>query len=313
VTRSLLFGGKGGVGKTTCAAATGLQLARDGHRTLVLSTDPAHSLADAFGGAVGSRPTSIRRNLWAVETDPETRVEQYRSMFADLAAEFESLGFRFADDEVEALFSAGISSGSDEIAALDAYLDAVESEEYDAVVLDTAPTGHTLRLLDLPAIVGDAMTSAMSVRGRVRQLSDSAKRLFLGPAYYMGGRSGTDADDLATFRDRLDRIARRLRDPDRTEFRVVALPERMVLAETERLIERLRAQDIPVSTVVLNRVVRDATPGCARCQAHQAEHAKIRDEVDATFPDLAVQVVPDVYPAVSGLAELENLTPRIEA
>ncbi|MFB6165133.1 MAG: ArsA family ATPase [Haloarculaceae archaeon] len=312
MTQYLLFGGKGGVGKTTCAAATGLALAREGADTLVVSTDPAHSLSDSFEQSIGGKPTAIDANLWAVEIDPAERMETYKRLFADLLEEFGEVGVDVEDRDLEELFAAGIAPGGDEVAALDTLLEYAESDRWEYLVLDTAPTGHTLRLLDTPEIVGATVRTAISVRGQVRRLADSAKRMMLGPAYYFGRDDDAAGDELADLEDRMERVAALLRDPERASFTIVLIPERMALAETERLVAELREVDVPVGGLVVNKVLADPAPDCDRCQSRAAAHEAMVAEVRETFPDLPVQVLPERETDVSGLAELDDLADEVQ-
>jgi arsenite-transporting ATPase len=160
VTRILLYGGKGGVGKTTCAAATALALADRGEHVLVVSTDPAHSLGDALGVSVGDEVTELFPRLSGVEVGPKRGQAAYRRVVEALADEFRSAGLGMDDEDMEALFGAGVLPGGDEAAALDILAEYADSERFDAVVLDTAPTGHTLRLLHLPDVLDASLTAA---------------------------------------------------------------------------------------------------------------------------------------------------------
>ena len=307
MTRYLLYGGKGGVGKTTCAAATAVGLARDGLRTLVVSTDPAHSLSDSFEQDIGAEPTRLADDLWAAEIDPESRMDEYESLFATLFDEFADVGVRVEDEQIEAMFGAGIAPGSDEVAALDILVEYAASDRWDVIVLDTAPTGHTLRLLDVPEVVGATARTAMSIRGQVRRIADSTKRMFMGPAYYIGRRETETEDRFADLQERMERAAAILRDPDRTEFRVVLIPERMALAETERLVDQLQAHDIPVDGLVVNKVVLDPSPDCPRCQARHDSQQTIIEETRDRFPDHEVTVLPERETDVHGKAALAAL------
>lgn len=307
----VLYGGKGGVGKTTCAAAHGLKLAREGTRTLVVSTDPAHSLSDVFETDLGGDPTEVRDDLWAVEIGPERQREKYREMMATLAGEFRDVGLRIDEEDVEDLFAAGMAPGSDEVAAMDTFVEYAESGEWEAVVLDTAPTGHTLRLLELPDVVGTTMEKTQKVRGQVRSLADSARSMVWGPAYYAFGRGSDDEDEFADMRDRMERVAELLRDPEQTEFRVVLVPETMAIRETERLVERLREFEVPVETLVVNKVLRDVDERCDRCRARRDAHEEHLAEIRRLFPDLDVQEVPSLVGEVHGLESLETVADHL--
>ncbi|UPM44213.1 ArsA family ATPase [Halocatena salina] len=309
----VFYGGKGGVGKTTCAAATGLTLAERGTETLVISTDPAHSLSDSFEMDVSVEPTSIREHLQAVEIDPEQRRDVYQSMVSALVDEFRDVGIRLDENEIEALFSAGIAPGSDEVAALDLLINYVDTDEWETIVLDTAPTGHTLRLLDLPAVMDSTLDTVLSVREQVRRKADSARQLMLGPAYYaLGNRAGDEEPpDITSLQDRMKRVDDILHDDERTEFRVVLVPETMAVRETERLVDQLRTFDIPVKTLVVNKVLENINENCDQCHTRRQTQQKTIRAVQERFSELEIQQLPRIDGEVHGLATLEPIADRI--
>ena len=239
-TEYVLYGGKGGVGKTTMAAATALSSARDGTPTLVVSTDPAHSLADTLDTAVTAEPTQVRTDspLFAVEIDPEDALSggfDTDQLFGG------NLGDGMLGENAVA-HSAGATPGADEIAAIRLLLQYFEDERFERVIVDTAPTGHTLRLLALPEMLD-------SVTGSLTQLREQLGGLLGGESDPMG--------DLDGFATRIKQLRTTLRDPERTDFRVVMVPEELSIRETERLLDQLDAFEIPVGTVVVNRVMQD--------------------------------------------------------
>ncbi|KOX94304.1 arsenic ABC transporter ATPase [Haloarcula rubripromontorii] len=303
MTRFVLYGGKGGVGKTTVAAATGHRLAAAGHETLVVSTDPAHSLADAVETAVGGDPTEIRPGLWGVEVDPQTGIDRYQSLFEALAAEFSDAGIRLDEDEVAELFTSGVMPGSDELAAIEGMATYVESDRWDRVVFDTAPTGHTLRLLDLPSVMDRGVATAMDLRDQVRRKVNTARTMMFGP---MARRRDDDPDDFTAMRERMERVGTALRDPERTAFRVVTIPETMAVRETERLVGKLREFEVPVTTLVVNKVIEDAGD-CQRCLGKQAVQADAIDQLRASLPELDLWTVPDESGEVTGIEALEKI------
>jgi len=311
VTQFVLYGGKGGVGKTTCAAATGLAAADRSERVLVVSTDPAHSLGDSLETALSDEPTPVAaaEGLDAVEVSAGAGQEAYRGVVESFAASFREAGVRIDEAEVDALFEAGLVPGGDEVAALEYVADYADAG-YDLVVLDTAPTGHTLRLLDLPEVLGEALGTAGEVQQRVGRLVDSARSFVLGPAAFLGG---DEDDEFERLRGRLDEVAEILRDPERTSFRPVLVPEAMALAETERLVERLREAEIPVGTVVVNRVLEDPDPTCSRCTARHALHERRIVETRERFPDLDVVTLPELEGEAGGAETLRLLAERLEA
>ncbi|GAB6861563.1 ArsA family ATPase [Haloplanus litoreus] len=256
----VLYGGKGGVGKTTMAAATALSSAAAGTATLVVSTDPAHSLSDTLGTEIPARPTRIREDepLWAAEIDPEAAMEE--GLFGEGGIGVEDggaplgglgdLGEALGEDAVDPLMG-GSMPGADEAAAMRQLLEYLDDPRFDRVVIDTAPTGHTLRLLELPEVLDSMVGRLLSMREKFSGMMEGFKGMF-----GVGGE-GEGAPDLDELRDRIERLRAVLQDPSRTDFRVVMVPEEMSVVESERLVRRLDEFSIPVSTVVVNRVMED--------------------------------------------------------
>lgn len=274
----VLYGGKGGVGKTTMAAATGLASARDGTATLVVSTDPAHSLSDTFETDIPAEPTQIREDipLYAAEIDPEAAMGEGLFAGAQSADEEETgqtaepsagegpadglggAGNLFGGDGDEMPFAdmlggeglgsmAGSMPGADEAAAIQLLLELFDDPRFDRVVVDTAPTGHTLRLLELPEMLDSMVGKMLTMRERIGNL--------------LSGLRGDDTEggvaQLREFADRIETLREVLRDPTLTDFRVVMVPEELSVLESERLLAQLGEAQIPVSTIVVNRVMQD--------------------------------------------------------
>ncbi|MDG5819645.1 TRC40/GET3/ArsA family transport-energizing ATPase [Natronococcus sp. A-GB7] len=329
MTDCIFYGGKGGVGKTTCAAATATRLADGGRKTLVVSTDPAHSLSDSLEADLGPEPRKLERgpepaletdsdgeaeleesaDLWAAEIDPETRQERYEELARALAADLRSAGIRLDDDEVERIFAAGTPAGGDEIAALDLLVEYVDSGDWDVVVFDTAPTGHTLRLFDTPAVAGPFLETLGSLRGQARRIGTAARSAVLGPMSMFGG--GDDGADLEAFRERLERAQELLLDTERTEFRVVLTPEGMAIAESERLVEKLREAGVRVDRLVVNRVFEDPEDDCSRCRSRYERHTERVAEIRETFPELEVVTLPEREGEVQGLEAVRSIADRL--
>jgi arsenite-transporting ATPase len=303
--RVVLYGGKGGVGKTTCAAATGLALAERGE-VLVVSTDPAHSLGDAYGTAVGSDPTVIEPGLSALEVDPEAGTDRYRRLFEHLAEELSGAGLRIDDGDVGALFGGGAVPGGDELAALHTIADYVDDDRWDHLVLDTAPTGHTLRLLELPETVSRGAQAALSVRDRLRRTTDAAKTLLFGPY------AVEEADDepFTEVMAEMERVAEALR-ADRTSVRVVTLAEPMVLAETERLVDALDGAGLAPELLVVNRVLEGVEECCARCRAQRERQQAALAGLSAPLAGIDRRDLPDLTGHEDGPATLKTLAGRL--
>ena len=253
----VLYGGKGGVGKTTMAAATALASAHDGVATLVVSTDPAHSLSDSLGVDVPAEPARIREDipLYGVEIDPDAALAE-TPLFDDeggFAGGMGGLGDVLGDDVADPLMG-GAMPGADEAVAVQQLLRYLDDPRFERVVVDTAPTGHTLRLLELPELMDSMVGRLVRFRERFRGMVDSIGGVFGGGS---GGAEPDDLGDLDALRERIERLRATLRDPTKTDFRIVMVPEEMSVEESKRLRARLEEFAIPVGTVVVNRVMED--------------------------------------------------------
>jgi arsenite-transporting ATPase len=253
----VLYGGKGGVGKTTMAAATALSSAAGGDATLVVSTDPAHSLSDTLETDISATPTRIRESdpLWAVEIDPEAAMEE--GMLGEGGVVDDAplgglgeMGEMLGEDAIDPLMG-GSMPGADEAAAMRQLLEYLDDPRFDRVVIDTAPTGHTLRLLELPEVLDSMVGRLLSMREKFSGMMEGFKGMF------GVGEEGEDGPDLDELGERIERLRAVLQDPARTDFRVVMVPEEMSVVESERLLARLDEFSIPVGTVVVNRVMED--------------------------------------------------------
>jgi arsenite-transporting ATPase len=275
----VLYGGKGGVGKTTMATAHATLLAAAGARTLLVSTDPAHSTGDLLGVRLGNTPVGVSERLWAVEVDAD----------ADARVHLERIK-RDARDVVSAevlpaverhLDLAAQSPGTVESALLDRVADlmALCPEPYDRIVFDTAPTGHTLRLLTLPTLLTGW------VEGMVRQREKAAgmERMLRN----LAGRDGPVDDPIV---DRLRRRRDRLRTARGRLLRDAALwlvltPERLPIEETARAAAVLVAEGLTVSGLIVNRVLPADADG-AFMRARLEQQAAYLTEIDRRFADL---------------------------
>lgn len=228
--RILLFTGKGGVGKTTLAAATAAALAARGRKTLVVSTDPAHSLGDAFARTLGPEPSEVDSLLSAVQVDSRSLVDStWRELRAELQTWMTGAGFETLDAE-----ELTVLPGVDELLALTEVQRLAETGPWDTVVVDCGPTAETLRLLALPEAISGYLTRVFGWKaGKRARVADSVRRL------------GTHLESLRAL----------LTEPSVTTVRLVLTPERLVVAESRRTLSSLALRGIAVDGLIANRLM----------------------------------------------------------
>jgi len=320
--RKILFvGGKGGVGKTTVAAAVALRFADAGRRALVVSTDPAHSLGDVFQVEIGDRRRALAPNLEAMEIDPDAQVEGYlASVKQSMRDLVRPAMYHEVDKQVEL---ARTSPGAVEAAMLERVSELMvdESGLQDVIVFDTAPTGQTLRLLSLPEIMAAWTDGLLRHRERSDEMSAAMKR--------MGGGSKRAGDDLSHF-DQTDetevgdprfarlretllnrrrifgRARRLLLDRDATAFVLVLIPERLPVLETRRAVEALERFHVPVVGLVVNRVLPEGPLGEFLEQRRGQERAYL-EEIGRHFRGMPTVRVPLFGRDVGGLEALREV------
>uniref|UniRef100_A0A7S3XEW3 ArsA/GET3 Anion-transporting ATPase-like domain-containing protein n=1 Tax=Oxyrrhis marina TaxID=2969 RepID=A0A7S3XEW3_OXYMA len=247
----IFVGGKGGVGKTTTSSAIAIQLAYN-RKVLLLSTDPAHSLGDAFRTRFGGEPTPVPGipNLDVLEINPHTYLAHELQQWGELAHQ---AGYNDLIDNVEKLqdWISGIP-GIDEATALSSVVDLLEGGHYDIIVFDTAPTGHTLKLLQLPDILQVGLTKLESWQTSLWQYWQMVKG---------GNYTQTEAlrkkvtARIRDYKKGIEKVGRMLKDRMRTTFVVVCIAEYLSIKESQRLLRELHKDQVAVSHVVVNQLV----------------------------------------------------------
>jgi arsenite-transporting ATPase len=289
----VFFGGKGGVGKTTCSAAFALAAAGRQKRVLLISTDPAHSTADIFEQRIGAAEREILPGLTAIEIDSEQEARRYIvNVKRDIERMFSPSVIRQAHRQID---MAAASPGLAEVALLDRMIDLIigRADVYDLIVFDTAPTGHTLQLLRMP----DAITTWIQALVRHRRAIVEIDR-----GSEQTAEAAAQADPvLAALERRHERVSRLrsiITDRKRTSFVLVMLPERLVIEETARAAELLTEAGIDVGGLVVNRVLPDDLEGDFYL-SRKAQERTYLDEIDRRFkrfPRVMVRQLPrDVY------------------
>jgi arsenite-transporting ATPase len=278
--RILLVTGKGGVGKTTVAAATAVRASEMGYRTLVTSTDPAHSLADAFQVKLGDQPTAVADGLFAQQIDSQERLEESWGDVRDHLTElFDWSGLKGIEAEELTVFP-----GMDEIFSLASVRDHADSGDYDLIVVDCAPTAETLRLLSLPEVLSWYMEKIFPNFRRVAS--------FVRPVLNRV-TSLPVADDkvfaaMASFYERLDGIRDILADPAVTSARLVMNPEKMVISEARRTYTYLGLFGYAVDTAIVNRVLPDTVTDPYFERWHEIQKGHLESVYDG-FADVHIR------------------------
>jgi len=282
-TKIVIFGGKGGVGKTTAAAAFALAQAQADatKRVLVFSTDPAHSLSDSFDEQIGERKTGVAgvKNLDAMEIDPGTWFEElkqrYRSWTDELFASLSGgsgMEIKFDREAMRELVEL-TPPGIDEIAALGTISDLLDRERYDTIVLDTAPTGHLIRFLELPQVALSWIRTFIKLLLKYKDVM----------------RANQVAEELVALSKSIKKVIALLTDAERCEFVGVAIAERMSLEETVDLAKALEKLKVPLRKLLINGVVPENT--CKFCKSRRKMQQQVMDEFQAKFRRRGVEIL----------------------
>lgn len=308
MSRYLFFGGKGGVGKTTVASATALYLLKklkQDNSILLFSTDPAHSLSDSFGVKIGNRLVKVAEHkgakLIAYEMDATLALERFRAAHGKVLAEIAERGTLLDEEDINELLNLSLP-GLDEVMSLFELSELDREGRYARVVVDTAPSGHTSRLLRLPEVF-TRMVHALDQMGE--------KHRYMVEHFARRKVAGDEVDlflrDLTT---RIESVRKLLYDPYETSFTLVMIPEAMSVRETQRYLKLLREQNVPVTNVIVNRV-EEEHGACVYCRARVASQRPWLREIEKLFSDLWLHYVPLFAQEVRGVAQLERVGKQI--
>ena len=302
--RILLFTGKGGVGKTTCAAATALRAARNGHKTLVLSSDPAHSLADAVDRELGPEPTEITENLFTQEVDLYYSMKKYWGNMRELMLtvfRWQGVG-QVAAEELAAL--PGMNEGS----VLLWLEQAVREDDYDLIVVDSAPTGETLTLLTLPQVTQWWLSKAFPFQKL------AFKSLGFGVRKTTGIPLDKGYDELEKIFEKLEAVRDVLSDHRVTSIRLVMNPEKMVIEEARRAYTYLQLYGYGVDSVIVNRVLpEDQVPEDSLFGGYLESQRRYLKEIAQSFSPLPILTVPHLGEEVFGFDRLARIADGLYA
>ena len=297
-TRILLFTGKGGVGKTTCAAATAQRAARQGRKTLLLSSDPAHSLADALDRELGPEAQEIADGLFAQEVDLYYSMKKYWGNMRELMLTvFRWQGVdQIAAEEMAAL--PGMNEGS----VLLWLEQAVREEDYDLIVVDSAPTGETLTLLTLPQVTQWWLAKAFPFQ------KFAFKSVGFGVRKTTGIPLDKGYEELEVIFEKLERIQGVLADSSTTSIRLVMNPEKMVIEEARRAYTYLQLYGYGVDSVIVNRVLpAEEVPDNSFFEGYVTSQRRYLEEIEQSFSPLPILRVPHLGQEVFGAERLDRI------
>jgi arsenite-transporting ATPase len=306
--RILFFGGKGGVGKTTCASAVALQASRMGKRVLLVSTDPAHSTSDIFERPFGSGESEIAPGLFGIELDGESEARSYiATVKQQIATLFSAAILKEAERQIEL---ASMMPGVEDVALFDRMSDVIvsRSEAYDLVVFDTAPTGHSLRMLRMPELMTSWIDALSKRRRNLVDLDHRMDHVRLTPQK-VGQPALADPILKALERrsEKLEQVRSRLMHQNDTGFVLVLIPERLPIEETVRAAHLLGEMNVNVCGVIVNRVLPDAVDG-AFYQSRRKQEQTYRDEIIRRFNGYRLHWVPQFETDVYGIRSLERVS-----
>ena len=287
-----MIGGKGGVGKTTCAAAIALHFSLQGKKTLIISSDPTPSLSDIFEMEIGDQETPIKnvKDLYGIEVSSEVVLKKWKERFGpeiyEVVSSFASVDYDFVE-------YIGGAPGIEEEYMLNYILELVEGGQYDLVVWDTAPAGHTLRLLHLPQIFLKHLEAAtkfyMNLYSYFEKLKESVK-------LKKGKRSLLEI--ISGWENLAEKVVSFIRDPQKSDFIIVTIPEALGVRQTERIIKDFDGYQLNVNHLIVNYVIQEAD-----CNFH-----KMRKEMQQHY----IKILKDLYSHRIRLIELPLMPHEIK-
>lgn len=313
--RFILVGGKGGTGKTSISASLAVKFASEGQRTLIISTDPAHSLSDSLVQDVsGGNPIKVNgvKDLYAMEINPEEAGSDFKSLAGleegeSVESDLLSGMSQFGLDEMSGVFETA-PPGMDEAVALAKVIQLIENAEYqvyERIIFDTAPTGHTLRLLSLPDFLDGFLGKLLKMRVKMSNAMAGFKSL-LG----MNAQKDNTVEVLEALKESMGIVRRLFRDKERTEFIIATIPTIMAINESERLADQLTLEDIQVNNVIVNQVMPDNTD-CVFCSVRSKGQKENLDYIKNLFNKYHITEVEFFDKEIRGLEPLREMGSKI--
>ncbi len=300
----IFFGGKGGVGKTTCSSAYSLYLARKGYKTLVLSTDPAHSLGQIFQVQMGDEPRKLDTNLYGIEIDPEVESSRYINRIKQQMQG--SFSVNIIAEIQRQLDAAYHSPGAEEAAIFDRFIEVIDlvGKEYQRIVFDTAPTGHTLRLLSLPELMDRWLQGMIERRRSVNEMMRMAS--VVDKSLEERIKDDPVMRILLDRKQRFEKAREFLIDDKRAGFVFVLNPQQLPILETEKAVSFLERNGIPVEGVIINRVLPEKTDGEFFKKRKEVEDRCMK-QIEEKFGDRVLYRIPLMEYDISGYESIDSV------
>ncbi|SFQ29940.1 ArsA family ATPase [Salibacterium halotolerans] len=301
----VFFGGKGGVGKSTSASAFALSAAEQGKNTLLVSTDPAHNLGDLFDTSIGDEALRLSPRLWGLEISSGQEAKRYINEVKDnLKGLVKS---HMAEEVNRQIDMAALSPGAEEAALFDRMVKIVleESREYDLIVFDTAPTGHTVRLLTLPELMESWVEGMLERRQAVNE------------NYSQWLHDGEPVDDpiyrtLMERKDRFSQARHTLLDQKKTGYVYVLTPEKLPIAETERALELLEHAKLEVGTLIVNKCIPETEETGYFFTSRQKQEEVYKEQIEEKFSQKRRIYLPLLEEDISSRRALEALKEKLQ-
>jgi arsenite-transporting ATPase len=304
--RYIMFGGKGGLGKTTFSAATAYWLAQTGHKVLVFSVDPQASLSDIFQRDIfGKGPVEIMHNLYAQEVDADSHIKQYQDQIRKKILDM--YGMEQVPEEIEHYIQAASAEPAmEESAIFDAVVDIVVGGDYDYYIYDLVPLGHALYYLSMAKVYDEWINRITKLRQEMREHEEMVARI--------KRQKTTEEDHILTeleyIKNRINQSSRILTNKEKTAFFFVIVPEQMIIMDTEKAAGLFAKFDVPIVGYVVNRVLPSNLVG-QNIPPYLQNRIKMQgqylEQIDKTFGKDVIARVPELERDVTGMAMIEKL------